>query len=96
MVTSRAYLGEIHFGEYQPNLSAHPAIVDTETWQRVSVPRGRRAKSDRLLARLNVLRCGTCGARMVVGSTNNRGYALYRCPPTGDCPRRVTISADLS
>jgi hypothetical protein len=32
---------------------------------------------------------------MVVGSANNRQYALYRCPPTGDCKRRVTISADL-
>jgi site-specific DNA recombinase len=68
------------------------------TWERaqaVSVPRGRRAKSERLLARLGVLRCGTCGARMVVGTANHGRYALYRCPPTGDCPQRMTVSAEL-
>jgi hypothetical protein len=72
--------------------------VDRALWnrvQRVKVTRGRRAKSDRLLARLGVLRCGTCGARMVVGTAHNGEYALYRCPPTGDCPKRVTVSADL-
>ena len=91
-------LGEIHFGKLTPNLHAHTAIVDADLWrrvQRVKVSRGRRAKSERLLARLGVLRCGTCGARMVVGTAHNGEYALYRCPPTGDCTRRVTISADL-
>jgi hypothetical protein len=33
---------------------------------------------------------------MVVGTSNNSSYFLYRCPPTGDCRRRVTISADLA
>ena len=96
MLASRVYLGEIHFGALS-NLSAHPALVDRETWnrvQRVSVPRGRRAKSERLLARLGVLRCDSCGARMVVGSSNHGRYWIYRCPPTGDCERRVTISAE--
>jgi hypothetical protein len=91
-------LGEIHFGKYKPNLTAHAAIVDPDTWrrvQRVKVTRGRRAKSERLLARLGVLRCGTCGARMVVGTSNNSGYYLYRCPPNGDCKRRVTIAAEI-
>lgn len=98
LLCSRVVLGEIHFGGYEPNLSAHPAIVDRETWQRavrVRVPRGRRAKSDRLLARQEILRCGTCGSRMVVGTANHGTYPLYRCPPTGDCPRRVTVSANL-
>jgi DNA invertase Pin-like site-specific DNA recombinase len=98
LLASPAVLGEIHFGHYTPNLHAHPAIVDRDLWnrvQRIKVSRGRRAKSDRLLARLGVLRCGTCGARMVVGTSNNSSYYLYRCPPNGDCTRRVTISADL-
>src|SRR5262249_6008955 len=65
---------------------------------KMSAPRGRRAQSERLLARLGVLRCATCGARMVVGNTRQRGkqYAFYRCNPTSDCPHRVTISADLA
>jgi DNA invertase Pin-like site-specific DNA recombinase len=98
MLTSRIYLGELRFGELV-NKNAHPPIVDAKTWskvQRMRSPRGRRAKSERLLARLGVLRCGTCGSRMVVGTSNNSGYAMYRCPPIGDCPRRVTISADLA
>ena len=99
MLRSRVYLGEIHFGDYTPNLAAHTAIVPRDLWQRVQriiVPRGRKAKSDRLLARLGVLRCGTCDSRMVVGSSNNSTYWIYRCPPTGDCERRVTVSADLA
>lgn len=35
---------------------------------------------------------------MVIGSTDQNGkrHYMYRCPPVGDCPRRVTISADLA
>jgi DNA invertase Pin-like site-specific DNA recombinase len=97
LIGSRLLLGEIHFGKLV-NLHAHEPVVDRETWQaaqRVKVPRGRRAVSDRLLARLGVLRCGSCGARMVVGTANNGRYALYRCPPIGDCKARVTVSAEM-
>jgi site-specific DNA recombinase len=100
MLASRIVLGELHFGELV-NSSAHPPIVDADTWgrvQRMRLQRGRRAKSERLLARLSVLRCGTCSARMVIGSSSPQGgrtYALYRCPPVGDCRRRVTIGAEL-
>ena len=98
LLGSRIYLGEIHFGALA-NTGSHPAIVDADTWaavQRAKSPRGRRAKSERLLARLGVLRCATCGARMVVGTANHGAYNLYRCPPVGDCPQRVTISAEVA
>lgn len=98
MLGSRVVLGELHFGDLV-NRSAHPAIVDLEVWravQRVKVSRGRRPKSEQLLARLGVLRCGSCGSRMVVGSSHHGEYRLYRCPPVGDCDRRVTISASLA
>jgi site-specific DNA recombinase len=98
LLASRMLLGELRFGDDLVNDHAFPAIVDAETWHRlqcVSAPRGRRAKSERLLARLGVLRCGTCGARMVVGTSQGK-FHLYRCPPVGDCPRRVTISADIA
>lgn len=100
LLTSRIVLGELRFGD-TVNPQSHPAIVDAVIWQRVQrmrSPRGRRAKSERLLARLGVLRCGTCGSRMVIGSTDQNGkrHYMYRCPPIGDCPRRVTVSADLA
>jgi DNA invertase Pin-like site-specific DNA recombinase len=100
LLTSRVVLGELHFGKLV-NVDSHPAIVDSATWakvQKMRAPRGRRPKSERLLARLGVLRCGTCGARTVVGSTDQNGkrHGMYRCPPVGDCPRRVSISADLA
>ncbi|MGO8906614.1 MAG: recombinase family protein [Solirubrobacteraceae bacterium] len=94
-LASRVVLGEINFGA-MVNLEAHPPIVDAETFRRVQemrVPRGRRPPSERLLARLGVLRCGTCGARLCAGSRSPGRYPVYRCPPTGDCPDRVTISA---
>ena len=37
-------------------------------WRGGTVSRGRQAKSERLLARLGVLRCGTCASRMVINS----------------------------
>lgn len=100
LLTSRVYLGEIHFGGYEPNLQAHEPIVDAETFRRVQdvvVPRGRRAESQRLLARLEVLRCAACGGRMVVGKQTSKGrsYPFYRCPSVReDCHQRVTISAE--
>jgi hypothetical protein len=97
LLRSRMLLGELHFGD-DVNEAAFPALIDPEMWQRlqrVFVSRGRRAKSERLLARLGVLRCGTCGARMVVGSSRGQ-YSLYRCPPVGDCAQRVTISAEVA
>jgi site-specific DNA recombinase len=102
LLRSRIPLGELRFGAIV-NEHAHEAIVDRETWRRVQrqiVSRGRRPKSERLLARLGVLRCGTCGARMVTGTTvqgrRRKPYAFYRCNPTSDCPRRVTVSADVA
>lgn len=110
MLRSRTYLGEVVFGElaYRGDgvdaddqavdpVEAHPAIVDRAVWQRVQdrrATRGRQAKSDRLLARCGVLRCGTCGSRMT--ATNNRGYAFYRCQHNAspDCSARATISAE--
>lgn len=100
LLGSRIVLGELRFGDYV-NEHAHAGIVPLavfERVQRMKLPRGRRPSSDRLLARAGVLRCATCGARMVVGTTRQQGrtYPFYRCPPNADCPRRVTISADVA
>ncbi|MGO9886714.1 MAG: recombinase zinc beta ribbon domain-containing protein [Solirubrobacteraceae bacterium] len=95
MLRSRMYLGEIHFGELH-NLHAHePIIKDRALFDRVqrrTVSRGRQAKSERLLARLGVLRCGTCGSRMVINSDSGS----YRCGDTSAnrCPRRAAVKAD--
>src|SRR5437764_7742375 len=95
MLRSRMYLGEIHFGELH-NLHAHePIIKDRALFERVqrrTVSRGRQAKSARLLARLGVLRCGSCGSRMVINSYTGS----YRCGDTSanPCQRRAAVKAD--
>jgi hypothetical protein len=95
MLRSRMYLGEIHFGELH-NTHAHEAIIKDralfERVQRRRVSRGRQAKSERLLARLGVLRCGTCGSRMVINSDSGS----YRCGDTSAnrCRRRAAVKAD--
>ena len=97
LLHSHAFLGELRFGDLH-NPSAHPAIVDRDLWRRVqrtSVPRGRTPKSERLLARLGVLRCGSCGSRMSVSSSNLNRYPTYRCGQAESCDRRQTISAPL-
>jgi DNA invertase Pin-like site-specific DNA recombinase len=99
MLSSRIYIGELRFGEHLKKQHPQLAIVPEDIWnavQHARSPRGRRPKSERLLSRLGVLRCGTCGARMVVGTANRSNYWLYRCPPVGDCQRRVTISAEIA
>lgn len=93
----RALLGELHFGDLQ-NLNAHPAIVGPEEFRRASAaasPRGRMGKSDRLLARLGILRCATCDARMTVGTSNYGKTPVYRCKNV-DCTRKVVISARIT
>jgi DNA invertase Pin-like site-specific DNA recombinase len=98
LLKSRIVLGEIRFGELV-NEHAHPPIVDADLWRRAQRTeiRGPRPKSDQLLARLGVLRCASCGARMVAGSQRQgkKRYPLYRCPPTGECTRRMVIGANI-
>ena len=68
-------------------------IVKRRVWDAVKamrVPSGRTAKSERLLARLGVLRCASCGGRMVAGGAwvkytaasgdvRRTRYAFYKC-----------------
>jgi site-specific DNA recombinase len=99
MLASRIYLGEVHFGDLV-NLKAHTPIVDRELWERVQrrkIPRGRKAKSDYLLARLGVLRCGSCGGRLSsMRLPGQNDYRVYRCGSTSDCDHHVTISAEIA
>jgi DNA invertase Pin-like site-specific DNA recombinase len=95
MLRSRMYLGEIHFGELHNTHAHEPIIKDRRLFERVqrrTVSRGRQAKSERLLARLGVLRCGTCGSRMVINSDSGS----YRCGDTSAnrCRRRAAVKAD--
>jgi Recombinase zinc beta ribbon domain len=95
MLRSRMYLGEIHFGELHNTRAHEPIIKDRGLFERVqrrTVSRGRQAKSERLLARLGVLRCGTCGSRMVINSYSGN----YRCGDTSanPCQRRAAVKAD--
>jgi DNA invertase Pin-like site-specific DNA recombinase len=99
LLRNRAYLGELHFGDAERglhNVDAHLGIVDRATFervQRVTVTKGRQAKSNELLARLGVLRCASCDARMSVTTSNYR-YRAYRCG-NPDCPTQPAISAPL-
>ena len=96
---SRLPLGELHHGDFRPNLYAHPAIIDRDVFDRVQKTRstrGRQPKSQRLLSRLGVLRCAGCDGRMSIGD-DWRGAKLYRCSTShGDCPERSTIMADTA
>lgn len=98
LLANRIYLGELHFGKLV-NLQAHEAIVPRELFnrvQRIKGTRGRKTKSDRLLARIGVLRCDE-GARMVasVQKRSDKRYPYYRCPPYGDCEHPMAIAAEM-
>jgi DNA invertase Pin-like site-specific DNA recombinase len=83
---SKLLIGEMHFGDFRPNLNAiDEPLLDRATFRRLHAAkstRGRYGKSERLLARLDVLVCQTCDARMSVHTSSQRGgkrYAYYRC-----------------
>jgi len=99
LLESRVVLGELHFGDLE-NLHAHEPIVDRELFaavQRMRIPRGPQPQSDRLLARLRVVRCGTCGSPLGTMVMRRQGdYAVYRCGSHNDCPRHVTVAAELT
>jgi surface antigen len=77
-------------------------IVPGDLFRRVSklkAPRGKRPSSDRLLARLGILRCAACGSRMVVATaTGSRGQRVpvYRCPPGNACTDKQAITATIA
>ncbi len=99
MLANRIYLGEVHFGKLV-NLAACEPIIDRELWDRVQrmvIPRGPQPASERLLARLGILRCGSCGARLGTMKLPKQGdYPIYRCPSTSDCDHHMTISAVIA
>lgn len=100
LLRDRIYLGEIRFNG-RVNLAAHEPIIDRELFQAAQdavIPRGYRPVSNRLLSRVGVLRCSTCGGRMVVGTQrqNGRSYPFYRCGHVReDCAKRMAISATM-
>ena len=101
LLRSRAYLGELRFGDDKTGLhnpEAHEPLIERATWERVqqtSAPRGPKPPSDRLLARAKLLRCGACGARMSVTTQTQRGkvYPGYRCSQHEYCAAHTSISA---
>jgi site-specific DNA recombinase len=99
MLANRIYLGELHFGKLV-NLAACEPIIDRELWdrvQRIVIPRGPQPASTRLLSRLGILRCGSCGARLSTMKLPKQGdYPIYRCPTSSDCDRHMTISAVIA
>jgi site-specific DNA recombinase len=99
LLQNRAYLGEITFGDLQ-NLYAHEAIIDLDVFnqvQRKKIARGPQPRSDRLLARLKVLRCGSCNSPLgTMKLPRQRDYPIYRCGSHNDCESHVTISAEIT
>jgi DNA invertase Pin-like site-specific DNA recombinase len=97
LLGNRLLIGEIHFGDLV-NLEAHEPVIPRDLFlrvQRVKIHRGPRPTSERLLARLGLLRCGTCGSRMVVGRVRKGTYPFYRCA-SFECGQRMTISAVIA
>jgi DNA invertase Pin-like site-specific DNA recombinase len=90
--------GEIRFGTFTPNPHAiDEPVIDRALARKLASaksPRGRYSKSERLLARLGVLRCATCDSRMTVSTVTSNGkkYPYYIC---GNklCERQAIVSA---
>lgn len=82
----------------ETNAESFPPVLDADTLRllaKVEVPRGRRSKSARRLARLRVLCCGTCGGFLQVATSKSARYPVYKCG-NPDCDRHVSISAEVA
>ena len=100
MFKSPLLVGDVHWGGITTR-DAHEAIIDRETQRAIlakSVSRGRYTKSERLLSRLGVLRCETCGSRMSVATTKSGGksYPYYRCGARPACTAPASVAADVA
>jgi len=103
MFESKLMVGEIHFGNFTPNLNAIDEPIMTHAEQRrllqAKAVRGRYAKSPRLLARLDILHCASCDARLTVDMAKRGSqrtmYAYYRCG-NSLCSRRAIVSCDTA
>lgn len=101
MLTRRVYLGELQWGEFVNN-HAHPAIVDTATWQGAQRPRiGARRRTQPMLLN-GFLRCAGCGMTMcghydrIHPPRGDGPYLSYACHAKfsrGQCSERAFISA---
>lgn len=101
MLERRVYLGEIRWGEFvKPH--AHPAIIDTATWENAQRPRiGPRGATQPMLLN-GFLRCAGCGKTMCGhydsvhpprGSTPYLQYSCHGKFAQGLCPKQAFISA---
>jgi len=115
MLRSPLYIAQIRYGgkkrddgsitpEYINDNLGYEPIVDPALWERVQsrhVIAGRNTKRPHLLARLGVLICGTCGARMTIVSraarNGGKAYDYYRCGKgrINDCPAPPSIAVDV-
>lgn len=107
MLSSKLLIGEIHFGDFTPNLHAGEkwggVITDRATFRKMQAQRasrGRYSKSERLLARQGVLRCETCDALMVASSSragkDGQSYPYYRCGNRSLCSNPASVAADVA
>jgi DNA invertase Pin-like site-specific DNA recombinase len=100
MLCNPIYVGRFEYGSMVNENMVAP-LIDEAVFRRVQKrrdTRGRRAKSERLLARLDVLRCKSCGSRMAVHTrtgTRSGDYPTYRCGKPMDCKDRPAISARI-
>jgi DNA invertase Pin-like site-specific DNA recombinase len=63
VLACKAYLGEVHYGSYEPNLHAHPPLIDRDTWQAAQTDaKDIRASATYLLSK--VVHCEGCGEGM--------------------------------
>jgi DNA invertase Pin-like site-specific DNA recombinase len=95
VLACKAYLGEVHYGSYEPNLHAHPPLIDRDTWQAAQTDaKDIRASATYLLSK--VVHCEGCGEGMTgqfQQFRDGRAYRRYRCS-NGDCPGGSSIGAD--
>lgn len=109
VLQNRAYLGEARGPNGSVNKSAHPPLVDEDTFARVKARAGTRVLRKESLsaqARLRgLITCASCGHKLqIVGSTNHQtgereaSYACQRNSAAGTCEApagaRVTLVDD--
>lgn len=94
LLKNRVYLGELRVGEHV-NPSAHPPLVDLETFEAAQTGQARpprQAKSPALLAGL--VRCAGCGHVMSRTKTAREVYSCHGRHSGGRClaPAAVTVA----
>jgi len=95
ILNNRTYLGELRSGAAVNRKAGHPRLVTQAQWDKAHKLRATQRRGRSLFLLSGVVRCASCGSRMV--GCSDGGRRRYRCKSSnswGRCPAPAGVPSD--